>query len=351
MTGMRSAPPVLTSLWLPRSTCGSACFPPAGARVPVWLPPVRLVRLLAVVLRAAALIPLLPALRPRRRRLAIANRCAAALRALGITVDIKGSLPRRGALLVLNHISWLDIPVLLALGGRATAADRPDPVAPGGIRLVAKVEVGGWPVVGRLARHAGAIFIDRSRPRQLPDTVRTVATALAGGEVVAAFPEGTTSCGRTTGPFRPAMFQAALDARATPLVDSVTVVPVRLRYRLADGRPTAEPAFIGDETLLQSLRRVLRIRRLRVEIRAGAAIHPDAGASRRALARLAGKAVAGVWPEWPVATPRFPPTETRIAPAIPLPRPPRPPRLVRPPRADQPPTRTGSGSGSIADAA
>ncbi|MBO0871748.1 MAG: 1-acyl-sn-glycerol-3-phosphate acyltransferase, partial [Micromonosporaceae bacterium] len=299
----------MTSLWLPRSGCGPACLPPEGdnGRVPGWLPAVRLLRLVAALLVAAALMPLLPGWQPGRRRLAVADRCAATLRALGITVDVQGTLPRRGALLVVNHISWLDIPVLLALGGIGrAAARRDDSSAPVGVRLVAKVEVGGWPVVGPLARHAGAIFIDRCRPRRLPETVRTVATALAAGEVVAAFPEGTTTCGRATGPFRPAMFQAALDARATPLTDSVVVVPVRLRYRLADGTPTAHPAFIGDETLLQSLGRVLRIRRLRVEVRVGAAIHPDAGASRRALARLAGKAVAGEWPEWPVS-PASPP--------------------------------------------
>src|SRR5690348_17712478 len=64
----------------------------------------------------------------RSRRLAVADRCAAALRALGIEVDVQGTLPRRGGLLVLNHISWLDIPVLLALRSEEHTSELQSPV-------------------------------------------------------------------------------------------------------------------------------------------------------------------------------------------------------------------------------
>jgi hypothetical protein len=68
-------------------------------------------------------------------------------------------------------------------------------------------------------------------------------------------------------------------------------VPLRLRYRLPDGRTTTAAAFVGDETLLASLRRVLPLPGLQVDVTVCAAIHPDPFASRRQLAALAGASV------------------------------------------------------------
>src|SRR5207247_5085729 len=96
-------------------------------------------------------------------------------------------------------------------------------------------------------------------------------------------PGGTTSCGEGAGGFRPAFFQAAIDAH-TP------VVPVTLRF-VAAGEPTAQPAFVGAETLLGSMRRVLGMRGLTVVVQVGTAIHPGPAASRRTLARIAEEAV------------------------------------------------------------
>jgi len=128
------------------------------------------------------------------------------------------------------------------------------------------------------------VFLDRCRPRALPGAVAEVRAALAAGAVVAVFPEGTTSCGEGAGGFRPAFFQAAVDAH-------VPVVPVTLRF-VAAGEPTAQPAFVGTDTLLDSVRRVLRMRGLTVAVRVGTAIHPGPAASRRTLARVAESMVA-----------------------------------------------------------
>lgn len=285
MTGPRV--PAMNDLWQPASACGPDCLAgdqpfPAVSRIRRgW----RLAAAAGVMLVAAALAPVLPLLRaPRRARLI--RRCARhVLRALGVRVTAHGHLMDRraaaaggaascGALVVANHVSWLDIVVLLA-------AER--------TRLVAKTEVGQWPVVGRIARYAGTIFVDRSRPRALPAAVEAVRSALAAGEVVVVFPEGTTSCGRSTGRFRPAFFQAAVDAGAA-------VVPVTLRFRLAGLGRTSAAAFIGDETLLTSLRRVLRLPGLTIGVSYGAMIHPASGATRRGLARVAATAVGASGP-------------------------------------------------------
>jgi 1-acyl-sn-glycerol-3-phosphate acyltransferase len=249
-------------MWRPVSACGPHCL--SGEEVRPAGPVLRALRLgaLGAIVAAAALV--LP-LAPRAWRGGALRWCARAiLAALGVHWRLRGRLPRRPALVVANHVSWLDVVVLLAAGQS---------------RLVAKAEVRDWPLVGRIATSVGAVFLDRSRPRTLPGAVAEVRAALAAGAVVAVFPEGTTSCGEGAGGFRPAFFQAAIDAH-TP------VVPVTLRF-VAAGEPTAQPAFVGTETLLESVRRVLAMRGLSVVVQVGTAIHPGPAASRRTLARIA----------------------------------------------------------------
>jgi 1-acyl-sn-glycerol-3-phosphate acyltransferase len=263
------------SLWQPRSMCDTSCLPRDGTTPAVsivgqfgrWL------AILAILVVAALLLPALP-LMSARQRLALVRRWARALlRGMGVRHVVRGRLPVRRALLVANHISWLDVLVLLAAS--------PDGPA---LRLLAKHEVRGWPVIGWLGMAAGTIFIDRASPRHLPVTVSAVAGALRQDGVVAVFPEGTTWCGTAGGRFRPAMFQAAIDAGAV-------IAPVTLTFRLADGRRTTAAAFLGADTLWASVRRVLRVRGLVVAATAAPAVHPDASATRGALARIAEAAV------------------------------------------------------------
>ena len=259
-----------SALFRPTSECGSTCLaPPADGTHQLR----RVVRateaaaVLAIASVAAVAIAALPrAVRPPVARRLLRRTARTLLRVLAIeTMSTGAALPTARALVVANHISWLDVIAL---------------VASANVRIVAKSEVASWPIIGRLARLSGVIFIDRERPRTLPATIAEIRDALAAGDVVAAFAEGTTSCGDHTVPYRPAVFQAAIDAGAR-------VVPVTLRYRLGDGTPTPQPAFIGDESLTASLGRVMRLPSARLDMRVGASLHPEAGASRRTLARIA----------------------------------------------------------------
>jgi 1-acyl-sn-glycerol-3-phosphate acyltransferase len=238
---------------------------------------VRVVATVAVLVVAAAAVCVLPMMKPSRRARVVRTLARTVLRCMGISHRTTGRLPKRAALLAANHVSWLDILVLLA---HAPA------------RILAKREVAGWVVVGALARSIGTVFIDRARPRTLPGTVAEVAEALRQGAVVAVFPEGTTWCGRSSGPFRPAMFQAAIDA-------GVLVSPVTLRF-FAESTPTTVAAFLGDDTVFASFRRVVATRGVSVCLTAHPALHPGIGASRRALARAT---AAVVHPGWPAHQP------------------------------------------------
>ena len=76
--------------------------------------------------------------------------------------------------------------------------------------------------------------------------------ALERGEVLAVFPEGTTSDGREMLPFHANLLQAAVAAKAP-------VQPVGLRFAdKATGATSFAPSYIGDETLVGSIWRTLR---------------------------------------------------------------------------------------------
>jgi 1-acyl-sn-glycerol-3-phosphate acyltransferase len=237
-------------MWQPVSGCGDQCRDGADPHAVRGLAALRMVTLAGVLIGGLLLAPLLPGA-------ALRTLARAMLAVLGIKLVKQGPELRPGSLIVANHVSWLDILVLLA-------------VAP--VRLVAKGEVGAWPGIGALAGLSGAIFIDRSRPKALPATVAEVTAALRAGRSVAAFPEGTTFCGANQGRFRPALFQAAIDAGAP-------VVPASIRY------DTTAAAFIGDDTLWDSVRRVAALRSLTVTLVTAPALRPTADADRRTLAR------------------------------------------------------------------
>jgi hypothetical protein len=117
--------------------------------------------------------------------------------------------------------------------------------------------------------------IERASLRQLPAVVDTVADRLLAGQTVVAFPEGTTWCGVACGSFYPAMFQAAIDAGRP-------VQPLRLTYHHVDGLISTAPAFVGDDTLLAAMCRLITQRRTLAHVHVESLQLP--GTDRRALA-------------------------------------------------------------------
>lgn len=239
-------------IWQPVSGCSDSCRTGGDDLTRGVVVVLRLVRCSGVLLLGLILVPVL-------RSAAAPTVSRWVLAALGVRLRWRGAKPRPGTLLVANHVSWLDVVALLA-------------VTP--VKMVAKCEVRGWPGIGSLASALGAVFLDRSRPKTLPATVAEVAAQLRAGRSVAVFPEGTTFCGASRGRFRPAMFQAAVDAGAR-------VVPVSISY------DSTAAAFIGDDSLWSSVKRVAMLRSLTVTLVGSPALRPAEGATRRTLARAA----------------------------------------------------------------
>lgn len=156
---------------------------------------------------------------------------------LGIGLEVRGTPVAGGpALLVSNHISWLDI---LALHAARHC------------RFVSKADVHRWPLIGRLAAGAGTLFIERESRRDAMRVVHRMAQALEAGDVLAIFPEGTTTDGRELLPFHANLLQAAIHADAP-------VQPVALGFiDAATGEASLTPCYIGNDTLVGSLWRTL----------------------------------------------------------------------------------------------
>jgi 1-acyl-sn-glycerol-3-phosphate acyltransferase len=268
-SGRRAPAPV--SAWLPSAPCSPiSCVDGTASAATAPLAVLRLVSVLTLLIAGIALFPAARLLSAARRARIIRAWCRAVVRAAGVRLRITGAAPQDGGLLmVANHISWMDIPLLAA-------------VRPG--RMLAKTEIRQWPVAGALTASSGALFIDRDRLRALPDTVARIANGLRAGSAIVVFPEGSTWCGRAQGYFRRAAFQAALDA-------GVPVQPVRLHYRLDGGSATTAPAFVGSDSLLTSVWRVVSARRLVAEVRVTPLLVPDASTDRRALAFAAERAL------------------------------------------------------------
>ncbi|MEV5018645.1 lysophospholipid acyltransferase family protein [Streptomyces sp. NPDC053780] len=253
------------SAWLPVAPCTPAtCVDPSRAAVAAPRAVLRLAGVAVLVLAAVAVV-----LTPVRRWVpspVVACWSRWVVRAAGVRVRVTGAAaPAGGLLLVANHVSWLDIPLL--------AVVRP-------ARMLAKSEIRGWPVAGALAARGGVLFIERDRLRALPDTVAALALALRAGAAVAAFPEGSTWCGRAGGAYRRAVFQAALDA-------GVPVQPVRLRYRAGERGVSTAPAFVGEDTLIASMWRVASARGLTAEVEVCPVVPPGRHPDRRSLAEAA----------------------------------------------------------------
>lgn len=172
------------------------------------------------------------------------------------------------ALVVGNHVSWLDIYTVNAW--------RPTP-------FVSKAEVRAWPVVGWLAEKLDTVFIQREKRSEAKRIMQELADRLDGGELMFVFPEGTTSDGLGLLPFHTNMFQAAVQARCH-------VQPVCIVYEDAHGRQSLAPAYIGEMSLGESVDRVLRGGPLTAHLYVGEPI--QASGERRELAARTEAAVA-----------------------------------------------------------
>ena len=210
-------------------------------------------------------------LEPAGRRWLVTELARDMLDLFEVRLVVRGEPPAGApALVVANHVSWIDMYVLNAIAGAS---------------FVAKSEVRTWPLFGTIAARFGTFFITRGSYRDAARVRTAAARALAGGERVAVFPEGTTTDGTKVGCFYPALFQSAIDVGAP-------VQPMAIRYLDAWGRRSDAPVFVGETTILTSVGLVLREPVLVAEVSLGPQLSP-VGRTRRELAELTQRWIRG----------------------------------------------------------
>ena len=185
-----------------------------------------------------------------------------------LVVHQHGETLASGAMLVGNHISWIDIYVIDAW--------RPTP-------FVSKAEIAKWPVIGWLAKTIGTVFIQREKRSDAKKIMHQLADILSSGGLIALFPEGTTTDGKTVQPFHANMFQA-------PVLAGAPIQPIGLMYEDAQGRQSPAADYIGDTTLGQSIDMILSASPLTAHLYVGAPLAP--ATDRRQLAAQAQQAVS-----------------------------------------------------------
>ena len=185
----------------------------------------------------ATIIFLFPGMSQAAREARVQSWSQRMLALLGVQLELRGRPPAAGpVLLVANHISWLDILVMNAARY---------------CRFVSKSDVKRWPLIGTLATGGGTIYIERESRRDALRVVHHMAESLQRGEVVAVFPEGTTSDGVALLPFHGNLIQAAISAGAPAQPVALSFIDSRTRAA------SLTPCYIGDDTLIGSLWRTV----------------------------------------------------------------------------------------------
>lgn len=174
-------------------------------------------------------------------------------RILGIEIVVRGTpSPTHPTLFVSNHSSYFDIQIL---GSLVICS------------FVAKVEMMGWPLIGRLAKLQRSIFVDR-KPVNVGKHSNEVARRLAAGDSLMLFAEGTTSDGNRLLPFKSALFSVAEDA---PDEKALTIQPVSIIATALDGMPLGRAmrplyAWYGDMPLAPHAWAAMKAGRMTVEV-------------------------------------------------------------------------------------
>lgn len=185
----------------------------------------------------------------------------------GARVSATGSKPGRQTLIVANHVSWLDIPIL------AGATD---------CAFVAKDGLKGHAVMRWLCEQNGTVFVDRDRKASVGDQLSDMERALASHRPLTLFPEGTVGDGGRLLPFRSTLLKLAEQPPR-----ALTVQPVAIDYHGA-GPEFGWPA--GESGKANFLRLLGRRGVVPVTLRFLEPLAP--GKNRKELARESHDAIA-----------------------------------------------------------
>ncbi len=189
-------------------------------------------------------------------------------RIIGLELEVDGRLEGKTGLLVANHVSWMDIPVVGA-------------VIPS--LFLSKAEVKKWPLIGWIASKNGTLFIARGQQGAANQANADLSHALKQNVNVLLFPEGTTTDGTYLRTFHPRLYAAAIDSERP-------IIPVTLSYQNLDGSLHKDVPFIDRQSFISNLWQVIGNEKIVVKVNILEPI-PVANTARKALAHDSREAV------------------------------------------------------------
>lgn len=181
------------------------------------------------------------------------------LEILNIQVTVTGPVPHKRSLLVANHVSWLDIPVIASATHSA---------------FLSKHSIRKWPVIGWLAASAGTVFIKRGQG-EAQQVATAISQRLDGDRQLAIFPEGTTTDGTSVKRFFPRLFATAIETETN-------VIPVTLSYSV-DGKQDTLAPYTNNQNFITNIFGLMGRESSQVRLDFGEPI-PPMGKDRKTLA-------------------------------------------------------------------
>lgn len=231
----------------------------------------RLIRLIFHVLSGILQSIVYPYLQRKMQQRMMKRWAAGVLKILNIELHCTGDLPTcelPRVLFAANHVSWLDICLIMA-------------ACP--TQFVAKSEIRKWPIIGFLCVRVDTLFIEKAKRSDTRRLNQEIGNTMIDGKRVCVFPEGTTSDGEKIYHFHASLFQSAVNTNAV-------LVPVAIRYLDALGNLCKDASY-ADVSLVISLQKILSQPRIEAILAFNEAIYCE-GINRRELARLSEQAIA-----------------------------------------------------------
>lgn len=186
----------------------------------------------------------------------------------GVEITVAGMRPRRGAFLVANHVSWIDIPAIAGATGSA---------------FVAHDGLASVPLLRWLCRLNDTVFVARHDRTSVADQIEQVREAIRDTGALTIFPEGTTSDGTGLLPFKSSLLSAL-----EPLPAGIALQPLWLDY----GVEAADIAWVGEEHGLANFLRILaRSRPIRLTLHFLPPLSGEALTNRKTIAAAASRAI------------------------------------------------------------
>jgi len=191
---------------------------------------------------------------------------------LNVRITVDGVVSHKPVFFVSNHISWTDIIILGSLSP---------------LTFLSRSDVADWPLIGRLSRMSGTLFIDRETKSAIVQVQQQLKDTLEKNKSVLIFPEGGTSDGKQVKPFKSPLYQAAVDSNCE-------IQSIALEYEHPEGYETSPIPYIDDDVFFSHMLGILKQKEINVKVSYTHIISDTENYHRKELATITHQTVRAV---------------------------------------------------------